>query len=404
MLTVDEARSRMLELIKPLGLEKRGILESLNYVLADDIYSDYDIPPFDNSAMDGYAVIAEDLKSAFESTPVKLKVIEHIPAGHAPVKSVKPGHASRIMTGSMVPKGADAVVMLEVTKTDGNYVEVYEPVEIGENVRKAGESVKNGQLVMSKGKLIRPQEMAMLAVLNKRMVNVVARPKVAIISTGDELVELGEELKPGKIRECNRYGLYGQVITAGGFPIDLGICKDDASLLEEKVKEAVKVADALVTSGGVSVGDYDVVKDVISKLGEIDFWRVAMRPGKPLAFGFVNSKPIFGLPGNPVSSLVVFEIFVRAALLKMAGRENVFRPHIRAIAENPIKGQANRVDFQRAIITQKDGKYYAKTTGSQGSGVLYSLVVANGLVTVPMGAKVKAGDEVEAELFSMLEE
>jgi molybdopterin molybdotransferase len=214
------------------------------------------------------------------------------------------------------------------------------------------------------------------------------------------LTPLGEELKPGMIRDSNRYGLYGQVLEAGGFPIDMGIATDRVDILEAKFRAGLQQADALVTSGGVSVGDYDIVKDVLSKLGEINFWKVAMKPGKPQAFGIVDGKPIFGLPGNPVSSLVVFELFVRPALLKMSGHTDIFRPTFKAIMENSITNDSGRVHYARAIIEKRNGKYYAKTTGSQSSGILLSLVLANGLIIIPVDATLKPGDEVEALLMS----
>jgi len=298
-----------------------------------------------------------------------------------------------------MPQGANAVAMVEYTQTDGNKVKILRPVQKGENIRFRGEGIKAGELVIEKGRTIRPPEMAMLATLNCVEVPVYKRPKVALISTGDELTPLGEELKPGKIRDSNRYGLYGQVLEAGGFPIDIGIAVDKIDVLEEKFLSGLRQADALVTSGGVSVGDYDIVKDVLSKLGKINFWKVAMKPGKPQAFGIVDGKPIFGLPGNPVSSLVSFEIFVRPALLKMSGHTDIFRPIFTAIMEDSVKNTSGRVHYMRAIIKKRDGKYYAKTTGPQGSGMLLSLVLANGLIVVPTDTTLQVGDKVDAMLM-----
>ena len=399
MLTVEEARKRMLDTISVLAPEKRGILDCLGHVLAEDIFAEEHIPPFDNSAMDGFAVIAEDVRGASEETPVSLAVIESIAAGYAPAKRIDRGHAARIMTGAMMPVGADAVVMQEVTQFSGEQVRIAEAVEKAENVRFTGESVRSGDLVMSSGKLLRPQECSMLASLNRSEVQVHKRPRVAVVSTGDELTPLGNALEPGKIRDSNRYGICAQLREAGCIPIDMGIARDHEAETERIFRDGLNRADALITSGGVSVGEHDVVKTVLSKLGEINFWRVAMKPGKPQAYGIADGKPIFGLPGNPVSSLVVFELFVRPALLKMAGHSNPFRPTIKAVLDEDIVNKDKRTNYMRSIITQREGRYCAKTTGPQGSGILYSLVLANGFIVIPPGAILNSGDEVEAQFL-----
>ena len=399
MLTVEEARKRILDTISVLPPEKRGILDCLGHVLAEDIYSVEHIPPFDNSAMDGFAVIAEDVQGASEEAQVNLPVIETIAAGYAPTKRLGKGQAARIMTGAMMPAGADAVVMQEVTQFDGEDVRIAEEVEKAENVRFTGESVKSGDCVMASGKLLRPQECSMLASLNRSEVLVHRRPRVAVVSTGDELTPLGNALEPGKIRDSNRYGIYAQLQEAGCVPIDMGIARDDEAETERIFRDALSRADALITSGGVSVGEHDVVKTVFSKLGEINFWRVAMKPGKPQAYGIADGKPIFGLPGNPVSSLVVFELFVRPALLKMAGHSHPLRPTFSAVLDEDIVNKDKRTNFMRSIITQREGQYHAKTTGPQGSGILYSLVLANGFIVIPAGVSLKAGDEVEAQFL-----
>ncbi len=399
MLSVEEARKRMLDTITVLSTETCSISDSLGYVLAEDVYASENIPPFHNSAMDGFAVIAEDISNASKDCPAQLSVIEIIPAGYAPTKRVARGQAAQIMTGAMMPEGADAVVMKEVTQLEGDEVTIFEGIEKDGNVRFTGESVKQGDLVMSKGKLIRPQEIAMFASLNRSEVKVYRCPKVAVVSTGDELTPLGEALKPGKIRDSNRYGICAQIEEAGCYPIDMGIARDDEAETERKFRDALDQADALITSGGVSVGEYDVVKTVLSRLGEINFWRVAMKPGKPQAYGIADGKPIFGLPGNPVSSLVVFELFVRPALLKMAGHASLLRPTFKAVLEEGVVNRDGRVSYMRSIITPCDGKYYAKTTGPQGSGILYSLVLANGFIVIPPGAAMKAGEVVEAQFM-----
>lgn len=399
MLTVEEARQQMLETIPVLPTEKRGILGCVNYVLAEELKSTENIPPFDNSAMDGYAVRASDVKDVSKENPVLLTVVGTIAAGYAPSKHVFEGEAARIMTGAMMPEGADAVVMQEVTELNGDKVSIFESVEKNENVRFTGESVERGDNVMSPGKVLRPPEVSMLASLNCAEVVVHRKPTVAIVSTGDELTPLGESLTPGKIRDSNRYGIFAQVQNAGGIPIDMGIAPDDATETERIFKDSIANADALITSGGVSVGEHDIVKNVLTKLGEMNFWRVAMKPGKPQAYGKIDGKPVFGLPGNPVSSLVVFELFVRPALLKMAGHMDLLRPTFKATLETDVTNKDGRVNFMRAILTEQDGQYTAKTTGPQGSGILHSLVLANGLITIPSGAALSAGETVDAQFL-----
>ena len=399
MLSVDEARQRMLDTIPILPAEKREIFQCTGYVLAETLPATENIPPFDNSAMDGYAVRAADVKDASEKNPAVLSVVEMIAAGYAPTKQVAAGQAARIMTGAMMPEGADAVVMQEVTQQEKNSVKIFESVDETDNVRFTGESVAEGQQVMGKGKHLRPPEVSMLASLNCAEATVHRKPTVAIVSTGDELTPLGEPLEPGKIRDSNRYGLYAQVEEAGGIPIDMGIAPDDEAETERIFRAALAKADALITSGGVSVGEHDVVKAVLAKLGEVNFWRVAMKPGKPQAYGIADGKPIFGLPGNPVSSLVVFELFVRPALLKMAGHTELLRPTFKATLAETVTNRDGRVNYMRAILQVSDGEITAQTTGPQGSGILHSLVLANGLITIPTATTLQSGDRVDAQFL-----
>ena len=399
MLSVQEARQQMLNTIPVLPTEKRDILNCAGYVLAEALHAEENIPPFDNSAMDGYAVRAADVQNASEATPAVLSVVEMIAAGYAPTTQVGTGQAARIMTGAMMPKGADAVVMQEVTQQEGNEVKIFESIDETGNVRFTGESVAEGQQVMGKGKYLRPPEVSMLASLNRPEATVYRKPTVAIVSTGDELLLLGEPLEPGKIRESNRYGLYAQVEEAGGIPMDMGIVPDDEAEIERTFRAALAKSDALITSGGVSVGEHDFVKSVLERLGEVNFWRVAMKPGKPQAYGISDGKPIFGLPGNPVSSLVVFELFVRPALLKMAGHTELLRPTFKATLTESITNRDGRVNYMRAILKESNGHYTAETTGPQGSGILHSLVLANGLITIPAGATLGAGETVDAQFL-----
>ncbi len=399
MLSVEEARQQMLESIPVLPTEKRGILECSGYVLAEELHAKENIPPFDNSAMDGFAVRSTDVKDATEENPTVLSVVETIAAGYAPKKQILSGQAARIMTGAMMPEGADAVVMQEVTELVGDKVNILESVDKNENVRFTGESVNMGDCVISPGKVLRPPEVSMMASLNCAEASVYSKPKVAIVSTGDELTPLGEPLKPGKIRDSNRYGIYAQVQNAGGIPIDMGIAPDDEAETERIFRESIAKADALITSGGVSVGEHDIVKNVLTKLGQMNFWRVAMKPGKPQAYGEIDGKPVFGLPGNPVSSLVVFELFVRPALRKMAGHTDLLRPSFKAVLAADVTNKDGRVNYMRAILTEENGKYIAKTTGPQGSGILHSLVLANGLITIPSGASLQSGEIVDAQFL-----
>ncbi len=399
MLSVEEARQQMLDTIPVLPTEKLGILDCAGYVLAEALHATENIPPFDNSAMDGFALRSADVQQASKENPVALSVVETIAAGYEPEKHVSSRQTSRIMTGAMMPNGADAVVMQEMTELIGDEVKIFESVEKNENVRFTGESVQQGDCVMSPGKVLRPPEISMLASLNCAEVTVHQKPTVAIVSTGDELTPIGQPLTPGKIRDSNRYGIYAQVQSAGGIPVDMGIAPDDEVETEHIFREALTKADALITSGGVSVGEHDVVKNVLTKLGKMNFWRVAMKPGKPQVYGFIDGKPIFGLPGNPVSSLVVFELFVRPALLKMAGHTDLLRPTFKAVLATDVTNRDGRVNYMRAILTKQNGEFIAKTTGPQGSGILHSLVLANGLITIPAGATLHVGETVEAQFL-----
>lgn len=400
MVRVEEAQRIILESVEVLPSEERGIREILGYVLAEDVYAELDIPPFANSAMDGFAVIAADTAGASEDSPVRLEVVEDLPAGYTLGRQLEQGQAVRIMTGAPLPQGADSIVMVEDTQAEGQWVWVRKPVQVGENVRPAGEDVRRGQLVLRAGTVIRPQEMGMLAALGRPRVRVVRCPRVALISTGEELVSLEAPLSPGKIRDSNRYSLYGQVLAAGGVPVDLGIVRDEPEVLRAKFQEALERADVLVTTGGVSVGDYDLVRGVFSGLGEIGFWRVAMKPGKPQLFALTGGKPIFGLPGNPVSAMIVFDQFVRPALRRMAGHRQLFRPTFLAVAEESIPKQPGRVEFNRARITERNGRLYARITGPQGSGILSSMVLANGLIILPQErGDVAPGEMVPVQFF-----
>jgi molybdopterin molybdotransferase len=414
MISVEEALGRILANVRLLDPEEKPILDALGQVAAQDIVAEFDIPPLDNTAMDGYAVRAVDTAYAAAGSPVTLRVVGELAAGYLFDGTVEPGTAVRIMTGAPLPRGADAVVPFEETdepsgRAFGSFAKSRDAVRIlkaaapGANIRNAAEDVRKGQAIIRAGAVLHPAQIGVLASLGKARVRVHRRPIVAILSTGDEVREPGQPLKPGQIYDSNAYSISAMVLVNGGIPKRLGIAKDTVEALTEKLREGLE-SDMLVTSAGVSRGDYDVVKDVLAKEGEVDFWTVRMRPGKPLAFGAFAAGgrrvPHIGLPGNPVSSMVSFELFGRPAIYKMLGREDWRRPVVRAIAEEPIANTDARRVFARAIVTQRDGRYYAALTGPQGSGILMSMAVANALAVVPEDVPgVQAGDEVECMLL-----
>ncbi len=400
MITVEEALDQILPNIQPLGTEKVSILEALGRVIAEDIDANRDIPPLDNSGMDGYAVRSGDIRGADPNHPVRLEVIEDLPAGFISNKTVRRGEAIRIMTGAPIPKGADAVIPVEHTKKEDRSVSIFQTVLPGGYIRRAGEDVKKGERVVSTGDLIRSAEVGMLASVGRSFVSVYQRPMVAILCTGEELVDVDGALEDGKIVSSNSYTLAAQVKDCGAVPVQLGIAKDRKEEIKEKLLHGLR-ADLLVSSAGVSVGDYDFVKDVLNDLGmKMFFWKVAMKPGMPLAFGAIQGKPVFGLPGNPVSSMVSFEQFVRPSLLKMMGHRQIFRPVIEAILKEDIHKEPGKRHFVRALVTFEGDHYLVTTTGAQGSGILRSMVKANGLIIIPESQEmVRAGEKVRVQLL-----
>jgi len=409
MISVEQALEKVLSYVDVLGEELRPILDSIGQVLAEDIYSSIDVPPLDNSAMDGYALRSRDTHGASQQSPRLLRVIDTVTAGSISSYEVKPGTAIRIMTGAPIPNGADSVVRFEDTdeaqrKGSSNEVGILCEVGTGLNIRRAGEDITTGSIVLRKGVVIRPSEVGVLASLGRSTVMVIRRPVVAILATGDELVDINQPLPTGKIYNSNSYSVAALVLRYGGIPRILGIALDSESSLVAGLRQGLE-ADMLITTGGVSVGDYDVVKDVLVKHGEIAFWTVRMKPGKPLAFGTINGVsregvarniPHLGLPGNPVSSMITFELFARPAILKMMGKKNLAKPTIDAVIENPIVNSDGRRIFARAVVQKRGGQYFARLTGPQGSGILTSMTLANGLVIVPEDkARVAAGDVVQ---------
>lgn len=392
MISVEQAQEITLKNILPLKQTELLEIDScLGRISAQDVKSKENIPPFNNSAMDGFAIRARDATSASRRNPKILEVIENLPAGYVATKTLRPLQAIRIMTGAPLPKGADAVIMVEDTKTKHltpEHIKIFKEVKPGENVRYAGEDVKKQEVVIRKGAILKSGHIGMLAALGYTKIKVFRKPKIAILATGDELVEIKDRLKPGKIRNSNTYSLSAQVLRTGALPILLGIARDTLKDLERKIKKGLK-QDMLLVSGGISVGDYDFVKGVLKDLGtQMKFWKVAMRPGKPLAFGMISASggkgiPVFGLPGNPVSSMVAFEQFVRPAILKTAGARDIFRFHLPAIIKEDFQKKKGLRYFLRAVLENKNGSLYASLTGPQGSGILKSMVLANGIMELP---------------------
>jgi len=402
MIQVDEAREIILSKIEFKGVEKVSLDDALGRILAEDIIALRSNPPMDNSAMDGYAVITADILSATPDNPVKLEVVEHVPAGAVAKGTLKNKQAMRIMTGAPIPQGADAVLMQEDTDKNGNGILAKDKTEVGENIRLAGEDVKEGEVVIRKGVAITPSHIGMMAVVGRSNIYVSQRPTVAILSTGDEIVELDGNPTGPCIYNSNGYMLAAQIRSAGGIPCYLGVAKDNEKDLMEKFDWALK-CDIVVSSGGVSVGDYDLVKATLEKMGnEMAFWKVAMKPGKPLAFGKIGERPIFGLPGNPVSSFVSFEQFARPAIKKMMGAKEILPRTVQAKLTRTIHKKTGRLHFMSAVVSWDNGEYTVAPAEEQGSGVLKSTVNANGLLVFPLEKdELKKGELVIVQLLDV---
>ncbi|NWG35605.1 MAG: molybdopterin molybdotransferase MoeA [Chloroflexi bacterium] len=416
LLSVDQAREAMLARLVPAGTERIPLAACANRVLAADIVAVQDLPLFDNSSMDGFAVRAEDTSGAAPASRVTLRVVADIPAGSTPTMTLAPGEAARIMTGAPIPQGADAVIPVEETdfhdRSPGTAIpptiSFEKTIKSGENVRRRGMDVRIGDTVLRKGDLLRAQDIGLLAMLGFAEVEVHKKPLVALLSSGDELVEADAPLETGKIHDSNSYMLASLVESAGAEVLMLGIAKDTYESVHELLERAVsRRVDLLLSSAGVSVGAFDFVKEVVESNGSLTFWRVNMRPGKPLAFGEYRNTPFIGLPGNPVSAFVGFEVFVRDAIGKLRGfpagdgLKARVEPHrsVRVISEETIISDG-RESYLRAVVREEEGRYLARLTGHQGSGNLLSLVQANALLIIPAGVKcVPAGREVNAWLL-----
>jgi molybdopterin molybdotransferase len=400
VIDIGEAQRKVLEDIPVLGRERIHILEALGRVLAQDVKATRDVPSADNSAMDGYCCKHEDLSGASSERPVRLKLIGESPAGWPFQGTIGRGEAVRIMTGGLIAADADTVIMEEDTERDGEHVICRKDPGSSAHIRRRGEDVSEGETVLPKGTIVRPPEVGMLATLGHAYVHVFQRPAVAILSTGDELVDLDEPFTDGKVVCSNTYSLAAQVMECGAVPISLGIATDNEVDQRERITDGLR-ADVILTSGGVSVGKYDLVKDALSTLGmQVKFWKVAMKPGKPLVFGTIGNKPVFGLPGNPSAAMISFEQFVRPALLKMMGHADVFRPIIQATLAHEVTIKSDRLHLVRCRLYEEDGTMMADVAGTQSSGALRSMVLANGLMILPpKDMPFAAGHKVKVQIL-----
>jgi molybdopterin molybdotransferase len=395
VLTVAQARERILERIVALDAEMTSLRAARGRVLAEDVRSDRDVPPFANSAMDGYAVRAIDVQHASSAQPVQLRVLGEIRAGSAPPGPVQAQAALRIMTGAMIPEGSDAVVRVEDTAERDGIVEVRVAVPAGTSLRAAGSDLRRGDLVGAAGRPITPGLIGVLASAGRIGVLCVRRPRVLLITTGDELREPGEALGPGQITNTNRYTLLTAIEEAGGQVVDAGVARDERSDLTDRLRVAGET-DLVVTTGGVSMGAYDLVRGLLEEQEAVDFWQVALRPGKPLVFATIAGVPLIGLPGNPVSTMVGFELFVRPTLLKLQGRGDLERPRVTAITDVALQNPPHLEQYFRGVARRDGDRVRVRLTGDQGSHVLRSMADANCLIVVPQGtSEVAVGAPVE---------
>lgn len=406
-LPVDRARQLILSLVEPVpGCERVFVRQALDRVLAADVIAPLDVPSHDNSAMDGYAVRHADLAASGETS---LKLAGTAFAGHPFAGAVGQGEAVRIMTGAVVPDGADTIVIQEVARLESDSVVVPAGQRAGQNVRRAGEDLRAGEPALKAGKLLRPAEIGLLASLGQAEVTLRRRVRVAMFSTGDELASLGDILQAGEVYDSNRYSMWGMLTRLGCEVIDMGVVRDDPAALEAALSEAAQHADAIVTSGGVSVGDADFVRELMARLGEVAFWKIAMKPGRPMAFGKIgkgaDSAWLFGLPGNPVAVMASFYQFVRPALLKMMGvpAARTAVPIMRVPCGEPLRKGRGRTEFQRGTLYQENGEWRVRATGAQGSGILRSMAEANCFIVLDAECNsVAAGEMVEVQLMDGL--
>ena len=400
---VEKAREHIRAFLSPVTtVERLNIRAALGRVLAEDVISPVNVPQHDNSAMDGYAVRFADLKPDAEST---LKVIGSAFAGKPYQGTLAAGQAVRIMTGAVIPAGADSVVQQERAKASADQVSVMPLPKMGTNTRSAGEDLRAGEAALKRGQPIRPAEIGMMASLGIGEVSVYRKLRVAFFSTGDELVAVGSPLGPGQIYDSNRYTIYGLLVRLGCEVLDMGVIRDTPQDVEQAFKDAAQAADVVITSGGVSVGEADYVKQVLDRLGEVLFWKIAMKPGRPLAYGKIGNAHFFGLPGNPVAVMVTFYQFVRDALLHLQGHTgSIPLPTQKVVCTSAIKKAPGRTEFQRGILSRDaNGQWSVRTTGDQGSGILSSMSQANCFIILPTDlGNVQAGSEVDVQLLEGL--
>jgi molybdenum cofactor synthesis domain-containing protein len=404
MITLDEARARVLSDCVLLPPRLHPLADALGLVVAEDVVAGELIPPFANTGVDGFAVRAADTAGAAANTPVRLEVLGTLAAGAAPDVPLRPGQALRIMTGAPMPTGSDAAVMVENTRLseDGSKVELFAAARAGDNVRSAGDDVRPGDVVVPAGTVLTAGHLGVLASLGRGEVLAHPRARVGVVSTGDELVEGPAPLAPGQIRDSNRRTLLALLAESGCEPIDLGLIRDDEQAIAEAFERGAATCDALVSSGGVSMGEFDFVKRVLDRVGEMNWMQVAIKPAKPLAFGHVAGKPTFGLPGNPVSSMVSFELFARPALRQMMGHAALDRPRVRAVAPNGLNRRPDgRMQFFRVVAQWVADRFEVSPAGGQGSHQLTGMAGANGLAIVPDGPGVPPGGEVDLILLSL---
>lgn len=395
MLSLEEAQACLLADLEPLGDESVDLLSACGRVIAETITAARALPAFDNSEMDGYALIAVDTEAASQGRPVTLKIIDTVPAGSMAAGCLTRGTAIRIFTGAPIPSGADAVIMQEMTHAAGCDVEILEPVTTGQHVRRAGADFARGALVVRAGQVVGPGEIGAIGSQGRTLVRVARRPRVAVIPTGNEIVEIDRDLAPGQVANSNSHMLAAAVATAGGVVLRGPIAPDEPGALADILTEAANSADLIVTSGGVSVGDFDHVIKILEETGDLQFWRVAVKPGKPVAYGRFAGVPLIGLPGNPASTFVGFELFVRPALLMLAGHKDLFRPRRRALLVAPVRPNPDRRAFLRGRLeVVRDGSLLVDPVSTQSSAHLRSLIGVNALIDVPPGRDTIARDQV----------
>ena len=401
LVPVEEARERLLSKIDPLQPLQLPLAEAYGCVLAADVVADRDLPEFASSAMDGFAVRSGEVGSATATQPVELRVVGRALIGRRPEATVGGGEAVRIATGAPIPAGADTIVPIESCEVTGDRVRILAGSTPGRHIRPSGEDVKGGEVLMKAGRLLGPGELGLLATAGFAHPSVHPRPRVVVLSTGDELVPPSQPTEFGQVRDSNAYLLFAALREAGAQPVMAGIVRDDVDQLKETVLSHLPRADAFVSSGGVSVGERDVVKAAFFRRGELDFYKVAMQPGMPQGFGHIEGKPYFGLPGNPVSVFVSFEVFIRPALMKMSGRKNLFRPEVTARLASDVTGPRGKMQFARVSVKRdRDGSFVATLTGGRGSNLIATVARANGLAIVPAGTETApAGSQVKVWLF-----